>query len=140
VVVSNPVVGAVNILVRFVLRSIPFRHVDRGAVMKSYHNTNLESGEELEKSETRARTEEEIIMKYFIDCVEESFSARRVHKDLVFFGLFNHDKPLTNTRRALSNLTKKGYLQKNGKEFMVKEGGKRVHTWSLCNREQLKLL
>jgi len=140
VVVSNPLVGAANILARFVLRSIPSGAVDRGAGMKSYHNKNFEVGEELARSEQRARTEEDYIMSYFIDCIETRFSARRVHKDLIFFGWFNSDKPLTNTRRALSNLTSKGYLQKNDKELMVKEGGKRVHTWSLCSREQMRLL
>jgi len=108
--------------------------------MKSYHNTNIESGDELQKSEQRARTEEDYIMSMFVWLERANMSARDVHGYLVGNGRFNHDKPLTNTRRALSNLTKKGYLQKNDKEFMVKEGGKRVHTWSLCNREQMRLL
>jgi len=108
--------------------------------MKSYHNTNLESGVELAQSETRARTEEEIIVSLFTWHSHAKMSARDVHGYLVGSGKFRTDKPLTNTRRALTNLTKKGYLQKNDKEFMVKEGGKRVHTWSLCNREQMKLL
>jgi len=134
-------VGTVNFLVYQLLRSVPFRAVDRGAGMKSYHNTNLESGAELQKSETRARTEEELIVKLYL-CVPShvQMSARKLHSVLQARGIFRLSKPLTNTRRALSNLTKKGYLQKNDQEFMVKEGGKRVHTWSLCNREQLKLL
>ncbi len=128
------------ILVNLRIFSIPFRHVGWEATM-SYHNTNLESGEELEKSETRARTEEYLIMGLFRYAgIHVRLSARGVHNHLLQRGLFKHDKPLTNTRRALTNLTTKGYLQKNDQEFMVKEGGKRVHTWSLCNREQMRLL
>ncbi len=109
--------------------------------MKSYHNTNLESGEELAQSEQRARTEEYLITGLFRYAGGYAkLSARGVHEHLLRKGLFKHDKPLTNTRRALTNLTTKGYLQKNDQEFMVKEGGKRVHTWSICNREQLRLL
>lgn len=89
--------------------------------MNHYFNTNNEEGEELDKSEEHAKTQEEKILE-FLDSHSGSYTPDEIHR------LVLPNAVLTSVRRALTNLTTKGKLEKTSE---MREGnyGKKVHTW-----------
>ena len=108
----------------------------------SYHNTTESSGQDLDKYESQAKSQDEIILQEI------------TYHDLAFYGtryqkhgwtpseveqaiIRHHNKhwPITSIRRALSNLTKRGLLQKldtqrNGPH------NRPEHCWSLPAGQQ----
>jgi hypothetical protein len=87
-----------------------------------YYNTNDESGETLGNSQQQARYQEQVVLAYF-----------RANRGLLFAP---HEipmpagTPLTSTRRAMTNLTKRGDLEKTH-EMRMGTMGHMVHTWRL---------
>jgi hypothetical protein len=78
--------------------------------MKSFYNTNKTTGTALKEARSKAKTQEERIYEFF-----------REHKDKVFTPMEVQDKvfgntaPITSIRRAISNLTEVGKLDKTDK-------------------------
>ena len=101
--------------------------------MKSYHNT-VPEGSPLPEYEQKARTQDEIILQYFIDNAEFNHSPSDV-----YYGLSFNIKgtPITSIRRAITNLTNSGNLTKTGMQTMGMHG-RSENIWKLAS-PQLKL-
>lgn len=104
---------------------------------QAYYNTNNESGINLQKSESKALTQEDIILEFFQKHPNEMFPAHRVLASCFF-----DSTPLTSVRRAITNLEAKGKLELMPNEYMVAGlYGKQVHVWRLMPKiGQLRLL
>lgn len=96
-----------------------------------FFNTNKESGETLAESKAKCNKQEENILKIFKYRNEYGFLCNISPEEVQKLYAEEHAPiPLTSVRRALTCLTKKGYLQKT--DEMVKGNyGKKVHTWQL---------
>jgi hypothetical protein len=70
----------------------------------AYHNTTGESGIPLEEYEEKSSVQERAVLGYFRK--EQMASPSEVHRMVLPF------TPLTSVRRAITNLTGKGYLRK----------------------------
>jgi|SRR5580698_2987621 hypothetical protein len=88
----------------------------------SYHNTNNLAGAELHKADQCAKGQESDILAFFrarpgMYLTPEDASAA-----------LSARTPLTSVRRAISNLTEKGYLRKT---TAMRKGkyGKAIHHW-----------
>ena len=92
----------------------------------TYYNTNNEEGQELLTSRVNATKQEDIIYLLFDN--DSYFSPDMIKTLLV------QDYPITSIRRALTNLTDKGLLEKTDKMVMGKYG-KKTHTWKLAESE-----
>jgi len=99
--------------------------------MNSYYNTNKETGEVLKKSNRKATNQEDLILTYF-RCVKY---PKELSPDYFINMVCFENTPITSIRRALTNLTKKGYLEKTDK-MVTGQYGKKVHTWKLKKRSQ----
>lgn len=74
--------------------------------MKSYHNTTHSTDSDLRRFETKAQSQEELIERFMRDVghpMAPSEVQRALHLDRV---------PITSIRRAMTNLTKAGILEK----------------------------
>ena len=101
--------------------------------MKDYFNTNNESGEDLSSSRGKAMSQQDFILDSIRSHPTRTFSPH----DLEWLC---PDSPITSIRRAISNLTEAGYLEKTDKMVMGPYG-KKVHTWRLKTKDgQLTLL
>ena len=98
----------------------------------SYFNTTESSGPVLDKYESKAKTQDELILLYF----------KRTHRNLTpseleiaMEILHNKHWPITSIRRALSNLTKRKLLQKLETQ---RDGpyGRPEHCWALPAGQQ----
>jgi hypothetical protein len=91
---------------------------------KSYHNTTPLSGGQLSSAQKKAQTEDDLILQYFRNHPTDEFSPCQLWK------ILGQHKPITNWRRAVTNLTNAGQLEKTGKQI---EGvyGRPVNTWRL---------
>ncbi len=90
----------------------------------TFYNTTHLSGETLEKEHEQAVTQQDLIMKVFTDgCHHTPFDIM----DRLGY-------PITSIRRAITNLTDAGKLEKTQ---LWKEGGygKRNHTWVIKERQ-----
>ena len=100
----------------------------------SYYNTNNEQGVLLFKSNKKAKSQEEDILKIFKSNPDTEFSPEDIWFRLGFSKVL-----LTSVRRALSNLSnaKKWYCAIYKTDNM-KAGnyGKNVHTWKLSRNER----
>ncbi len=90
----------------------------------SYHNTNNEQGAVLQRSEAKADTQELIILEHFLEGHQHT-------PDEVWHACFDNRTPLTSVRRAITNLTNDGHLEKTDQQ---RRGmyGKMVHVWRLA--------
>ena len=70
----------------------------------SHHNTTGENGKTLEEYEEKANAQERAVLAYFRK--ERMASPSEVHQKAL------PGCPLTSVRRAITNLTDKGYLRK----------------------------
>lgn len=75
----------------------------------SYHNTNEESGNTLDKSEELCKSQEELILRFIHDRKERDHTAHEIHS------IFNK-WPVTSIRRAMTNLMNKGELIKTANQ------------------------
>ena len=90
----------------------------------SFYNTIDETGEALQRSIRNARTQEEAIYALFL-FKEEPLSPSMV---LDQTGL---NCPITSIRRAITNLTLDGKIEKTD-DFVMGSYGKHEHLWSLA--------
>lgn len=91
----------------------------------TYFNTNNEVGPVLEESRKNTEEQEKIILNFFRDNAENVYSP-----DMIWANLFSSPVPLTSIRRAITNLTNEGYLEKTT-VMVMGSYGKRCHTWIL---------
>lgn len=94
----------------------------------SYFNTNVETGLTLEKSEKKAYDQEKMILWLF------SSTHKDYTPDEVYERLYAHTNvPITSVRRAMTNLTNKGRLEKTDQQ-RTGSYGKKVSVWRLVRR------
>jgi Fe2+ or Zn2+ uptake regulation protein len=92
--------------------------------MTSFYNTITVSGRLLKKCKQDAEKQESIILDYFKKHSKLEFSACDVHIGLRI------NAPLTSVRRAITNLTSQGFLNKTGNK-KIGTYGKPVNTWAI---------
>lgn len=107
--------------------------------MQTYYNTNNEVGTTLLTSNKKAKKQEDVILDFFKRNKGQAYTPYEV---LVFcYPKHPHfegfEVPLTSIRRAITNLTSEGVLEKTG---LMKECqyGKFVHTWKFIDNEYEK--
>ena len=100
----------------------------------SYYNTTHLTGFELKESRRKANTQEDRILTFFEKNADKAFSP----EDIQIYCMMAN-RPLTSVRRAITNLTKEGYLRKTSH---MKPGnyGKPVHTWEFSHGQNQKEL
>ena len=76
----------------------------------SHHNTTRESDQQLADYEERAITQEDRILEYFARNWHTEISPSRVQRYLM------PNVPLTSVRRAITNLTTQGRLERTEKK------------------------
>jgi len=89
----------------------------------SYYNTTEETGSELAESHAKAKTQEKKILLCFHD-------QRNPLSASVLCEMLNDAYPITSIRRALTDMTNQGDLEKTDKKVMGRYG-KREHQWKL---------
>lgn len=89
-----------------------------------YYNTDGENDGELEKSKRQVSKQEEIVLKFFRQ-YPHGMSPSTLHRHRL------QDAPLTSVRRAMTNLTQAGHLEKLDAQAMGIHG-KREHLWRLA--------
>jgi len=87
-----------------------------------YFNTNHESGNTLKNSITAAIRQQAKVLSLFRSFPNCRFSPEDIH------GQFGDNVPLTSIRRAITNLTQEGKLEKTPHMTFGKYG-KKVHLW-----------
>ena len=96
-----------------------------------YYNTTNEKGSELKLSRTKEANQTMLVLEVFKAFPSENFSPDDVAKYI--YRAFKKQYPITSVRRAVTELTKEGSLEKTDKKKMG-SWGKRVHTWKLKNK------
>jgi len=91
-----------------------------------YYNTNKEEGQGLEASKKKTETQETLVMGVFM--LKPKWSPSEIMTHINHF--LPRDYPLTSIRRALTDLTSKGVLEKTD-EMKMGIYGKREHLWKL---------
>ena len=94
----------------------------------TFYNTIQENPNQLAKSEFKAKTQEANIMNCFKQ-YERPLSPSMV---LSISGL---DCPITSIRRAMTNLSDDGKLEKT-KDFVMGNYGKKEHLWCLPKKPE----
>lgn len=91
-----------------------------------HHNTTFESGETLDLFEQKATCQEETILSFFSSRPHQEFTPDEVQQRVL------PNAPITSVRRAISDLTKLGALEKteNKRQSIY---GRPAHTWKLNN-------
>lgn len=93
----------------------------------TYYNTNKESGETLKESQVKAFSQEHVILSYI-----KKQNGKVTSPSLL--SMFFDSWPMTSIRRALTNLTNKGYLIKTD-QMVDGVYGKKEHVWKLKENE-----
>ena len=104
----------------------------------SYFNTTDVFGEELARYEDAALPQEERLLAYFELHYISDGSYILLTPTAALQRVFSNSVPITSVRRALSNLTRDGYLKKSGKA----KGpyGRPEHYWRLVEQEPQRRL
>ena len=87
-----------------------------------YFNTNRESGDILKQSISTARRQQTLVLSIFRSFPGALLRPEDVHRH------FGDHVPLTSIRRAITNLTQEGKLEKTPHMTFGKYG-KKVHLW-----------
>ena len=97
----------------------------------SFHNTISETGTTLANSEAKAQSQEEIILQHFKK-IGRMQTAEQIHSSI----FANTKTPLTSVRRALTNLSVAGELEKTNQQA---EGsyGKKIFYYKLTSKNQI---
>lgn len=97
-----------------------------------FFNTVELKGEPLHKARKEARQQENMILAYF----RSRPTAALTPEDLL--AIMSPNTPLTSVRRAITNLTAKGFLRKLPLTdvFHIGKYGKPVHSWKLSTTTQ----
>ena len=96
--------------------------------MREYYNTNRESGDTLAPSVTQARNQRLTILAFFERHPDTLFAPHEIQRRVL------PTAPLTSVRRAMTNLTEEGRLEKTH-EMERGSYGKQVHRWRLRQEE-----
>jgi hypothetical protein len=90
-----------------------------------YYNTNKESGFELVESQHKSFKQEQVVLDFFRNHLEE-YTPFEVHARIPVL----QKSPVTSVRRSITDLTDQGYLEKTP---IMRKGlyGKANHTWML---------
>ena len=94
----------------------------------TFYNTIEEAYDELAESQAKAKTQEEKIL----DCFYAYDTPLSPSMVLAKLGL---NCPITSVRRAMTNLSKEGFLQKTN-DYVTGNYGKKEHLWSLSENQQ----
>ena len=94
----------------------------------TFYNTIQENSDELARSQSKAKTQEQKIIKCFKQ-YETPLSPSMV---LSISGL---NCPITSIRRAMTNLSDNGKLEKT-KDFVIGNYGKKEHLWCLPKKPE----
>lgn len=89
-----------------------------------YYNTNREKNELLKRSIRDAKTQEEMILKFFFEHRHDSYTPFAINERVL------PDCPITSVRRALTRLTELKLLKKT-ENFSSGIYGKQNHQWRL---------
>jgi hypothetical protein len=102
----------------------------------TFYNTIHLEGEEKEKVEAKFSKQELEIISVFkrVKTILTPFDVQKHYEEN------NPAVPITSIRRAMTNLTEKGILEKMPKEHGMKDGlyGKPNHYWKLIVNNQIK--
>ena len=94
----------------------------------TFYNTVNEDFNELAKSQAKAKTQEEKIINCFKQ-YEKSLSPSMV------LSITRLNCPITSIRRAMTNLSNDGKLEKT-KNFVLGNYGKKEHLWCLPKKQE----
>lgn len=75
--------------------------------MESFHNTIGLRSKDLLLAESNCINQEEHVLRFFNENKDKDFTPAEVHNSI-----FKNWSPITSTRRAITNLTSKGSLEK----------------------------
>lgn len=92
-----------------------------------YHNTTSIQGDKLTQAQKKSDKQEEIILRYFQQYPDYGFTPFDVWKIFPNY-------PITSIRRAISNLSFLGILQKTGRMRMGGYGAPN-NVWRLANNQ-----
>lgn len=96
-----------------------------GPQPRDYYNTNGEAGDVLRESRNGARAQQDAVLALFTRRPEALLAPHEVHEILGAGAT-----PLTSIRRAITNLTEAGLLEKTD-ERRLGQYGKYVYCWRL---------
>ena len=92
-----------------------------------YYNTNKETGDQLNDSKSKAKTQDEIILDIFNTFrLNNGLSPSEV--EVLLVERYNKNWPLTSIRRSISTLTDQGKLTKTNK-LRGGKYNKNEHVW-----------
>ena len=97
--------------------------------MPDYYNTNREEGKTLAGSILNAKSQQDLVLEFF-----EQYPGIPWPPHKVWEHVFTHKVPLTSVRRAITNLTVEGKLEKTSARFMGTMG-KMVFGWALTPKK-----
>lgn len=92
---------------------------------RDYYNTNAEHGDTLTESRRHAKRQQDDVLALFTRRPDALLAPHEVHELIA-----EPATPLTSTRRAITNLTEAGLLEKTEHRRMGAYG-KHVHCWRL---------
>jgi hypothetical protein len=101
----------------------------------SYYNTTNEKGATLKESQSKAKTQDELVLEYFKNHDNLGATPERVLRHFRIMEKLSeskwHNTPVTSIRRSFSNLKNQGLIHKTN---LTIEGdfGKNVHVWKLA--------
>lgn len=96
--------------------------------MKAHYNTTAESGAVLVDFERKAQSQDDLILDFYRRNYHRPMSPSQVHDWLGLRGV-----PITSIRRAISNLTARGLLEKTQTKVSGKYG-RPEYCWQLVRR------
>ena len=106
-----------------------------------YHVRNVVPIEDLRKGKKQAARQVDIILAYFEEYPNQGFTPWALHAALVLRGLISDQTPITSIRRAMTDLTNDGKLEKHIEQQRLEICGVRNCVWRLVQKsEQLRLL
>lgn len=94
---------------------------------RSFYNTTGERGQQLLDFDRQARGQERLIFGFFRSRPGQPFSPSQVQTALL------PETPLTSIRRAMTNLTKRGFLLKTDRK-VIGAYARPEHLWIWANR------
>ena len=93
----------------------------------NFYNTIEETSDELALSQAKAKNQEEKIMNCF-------YHYEKPLSPSMLISLSGLNCPITSIRRAMTNLSKEGKLEKT-KEYVIGHYGKKEHLWALPSED-----
>src|SRR6202041_14988 len=96
------------------------KEIGKSVNTTSYYNTTFEPLQLAINFERKALAQERLILDCFINIKGQStcVSPSWIYTSLMERGLIHEKTPLTSIRRAMSNLTKRGFLKKTHTKVM----------------------